>query len=136
MELPSDGAARGKWMALLAAFLGWMFDGVEIGLFPLAARPAMVELLGPGTPGSPPPIFEWILGITAAFLVGAALGGVFFGWLGDRIGRVKAMVLSVFTYSVFSGLCCFSQAPWQMGALRFASALASHSSSEASPTAA
>jgi MFS family permease len=123
MELPSDGAARGKWMALLAAFLGWMFDGVEIGLFPLAARPAMVELLGPGTPGSPPPIFEWILGITAAFLVGAALGGVFFGWLGDRIGRVKAMVLSVFTYSVFSGLCCFSQAPWQMGALRFASAL-------------
>jgi MFS family permease len=110
-------------MALLAAFLGWMFDGVEIGLFPLAARPAMVDLLGPGTPGSPPPIFEWIVGITAAFLVGAACGGVLFGWLGDRVGRVKAMVWSVFTYSVFSGLCCFSQAPWQMGVLRFLSAL-------------
>jgi SHS family sialic acid transporter-like MFS transporter len=123
METEPEGAARGKWMALLAAFLGWMFDGVEIGLFPLAARPAMVELLGPGKPGSAPPIFEWIVGITAAFLVGAACGGVFFGWLGDRIGRVKAMVWSVATYSVFSGLCCFAQAPWHIGALRFLSAL-------------
>jgi MFS family permease len=123
MEAPADGVARGKWMALLAAFLGWMFDGVEIGLFPLAARPAMVELLGAGTKDHPAPITQWIVGITAAFLVGAACGGVFFGWLGDRIGRVKAMVFSVATYSIFSGLCCFGQAPWQIGALRFASAL-------------
>ena len=116
-------AARGKWMALLAAFLGWMFDGVEIGLFPLAARPAMVDLLPKAGPGYAPPVFQWIVGITAAFLVGAACGGVFFGWLGDRIGRVKAMVWSVATYSIFSGLCCFGQAPWQIGALRFLSAL-------------
>jgi SHS family sialic acid transporter-like MFS transporter len=123
METQPDGASRGKWMALLAAFLGWMFDGLEIGLFPLAARPAMVELLGPGAPGAPPPITQWIVGITAAFLVGAACGGVFFGWLGDRIGRVKAMVWSVLTYSVFSGLCCFAQDAWHLGALRFLSAL-------------
>src|SRR5437667_7551373 len=113
MSVASDAGpapeVRGKWMALLAAFLGWMFDGLEIGLFPLAARPAMVELLGPGTPQAPAPITQWIIVVTAAFLVGAACGGVFFGWLGDRIGRVKAMVWSVLTYSIFSGLCCFSQ---------------------------
>src|SRR5438477_560613 len=56
---------RGKWMALLAAFLGWMFDGLEIGLFPLAARPAMVELLGPGTPQAPAPITQWIIVVPA-----------------------------------------------------------------------
>ena len=44
----------------------------------------------------------------AGFLVGAATGGVLFGWLGDRIGRVRAMTLSVLTYAVFTGLCGFA----------------------------
>ena len=38
------------------------------------------------------------------FLVGAATGGVVFGWLGDRIGRVRAMSLSILTYAIFTGL--------------------------------
>ena len=46
--------------------------------------------------------------ITALFLIGAACGGLVFGWLGDRIGRVRAMALSVLVYSVFSGLCFFA----------------------------
>ena len=41
----SPALNRGQWMVLIAAFLGWMFDGVEIGLFPLVARPALQELL-------------------------------------------------------------------------------------------
>jgi MFS family permease len=115
----SEAPAKGKWMALLAAFLGWMFDGLEIGLFPLAARPAMLEFF----PVDKDARLLWIVIITAAFLVGAACGGVLFGRLGDRIGRVKAMVWSVLTYSIFSGLCAFSGAPWQLGVLRFLSAL-------------
>ena len=31
-------------MVLQAAFLGWMFDGLEMGIFPLVARPALQEL--------------------------------------------------------------------------------------------
>src|SRR5207248_6373985 len=60
--------------------------------------------------------------ILALFLVGAAFGGWTFGWLGDRIGRVRAMMLSILTYSVFSGLCYFVRAPWEFGALRFLAA--------------
>src|SRR5439155_17661572 len=56
-------------------------------------------------------------------LVGAATGGVLFGWLGDKIGRVRAMMLSVFVYSVCSGLSAFSQEVWQLAALRFLGAL-------------
>ena len=41
-------SATGRWLALAAALLGWMFDGLEMGLFPLVARPALRELLGPG----------------------------------------------------------------------------------------
>ncbi len=42
-----------------------------------------------------------------------------FGWLGDRLGRVRAMTLSVLTYAIFSGLCGFSQAPWHLFFFRF-----------------
>ena len=116
----AEESSRGKWMALAAAFLGWMFDGLEIGLFPLVARPAALELLGPEADKAR---ILWIVAVTATFLVGAACGGILFGWMGDRIGRVKAMVLSVLTYSIFSGLCAFSAAPWQLGVLRFCSAM-------------
>lgn len=107
-------------MALLAAFLGWMFDGLEMGLFPLVARPALLELMGVESDAD---IGPWMARITAGFLIGAAIGGLMFGWLGDRIGRVRAMVWSVLTYAVFSGLCGFAQTPLQLGGLRFIAAL-------------
>jgi MFS transporter, SHS family, sialic acid transporter len=110
----------GQWMVLLAAFLGWLFDGYEIGLFPVVARPALKDLLG-GAGDSE--IGQWMGVITACFLVGAALGGLVFGWLGDRVGRVKAMALSILTYSLVTGLGYLAQSPEQLGAVRFISAL-------------
>ena len=67
-------------MALIAALLGWMFDGFEMGLFPVIARPALQELMGDQF--SDALSGRWYGVITAAFLVGAATGGVLFGWLG------------------------------------------------------
>lgn len=111
---------KGKWLALTAAFLGWMFDGLEMGLFPLVARPAMMELMGPENMEN---FGTWMSIIIAMFLVGAALGGVFFGWLGDKIGRTRAMVWSVLSYSLLSGLCAFATEPWHIAILRFLAAL-------------
>jgi MFS family permease len=115
-----QAAAGSRWMALTAALLGWMFDGLEMGLFPLVARPALGELLN-----HPPDkdIGFWFGVATAGFLVGAATGGVLFGWLGDRLGRVRALTLSVLTYALFSGLCGFATAAWQIPLLRFVGAL-------------
>src|SRR5580698_3810956 len=73
----------GKWMALTAALLGWLFDGLEMGLFPLIQKSALDELVGPDKRTL------WMGIMTSFFLVGAATGGVLFGWLGDRIGRVR-----------------------------------------------
>lgn len=108
-------------MALTAAFLGWMFDGVEIGLFPLVARPSLRDLLGSGA--SEGQIGLWIAAITAGFLVGAATGGVIFGWLGDRVGRVRALTLSVLTYALFSGACGLATSAEQVFFYRFVAAL-------------
>jgi MFS family permease len=136
------GATRNQWLALLAALLGWAFDGFEMGIFPQVSQPALIELLGlqdehaktkddslsdaqkaaaRQTVQEPVRAYNGLL--SAAFLIGAALGGFFFGWLGDRVGRVRAMVLSVLTYAVFTGLCGFVAAPWHLAVLRFIASL-------------
>ena len=119
---PSVRLTRAQWLVLLAAFLGWLFDGFEQGLFPLIARPALQSILAQSgaTDGL---IGNWMGRITACFLVGAALGGLTFGWLGDRIGRVRAMSLSILTYSLLTGAGYFVHTPWELGVVRFASAL-------------
>jgi MFS family permease len=120
---------RGQWLVLAAAFLGWMFDGMEMGLSPIAARSALIDLMHLGSHGAAlEPAAEAIVGqwhsyVVALFLVGAACGGVLFGSLGDRIGRVRAMALSILTYSLFTGCCYFAQTPWQLGLLLFLAAL-------------
>jgi len=91
----------------------WSGDGI----FPLVARPALQSMAAAsGTVASDAFVGMWMGRITALFLVGAACGGLVFGWLGDRLGRVRAMTLSILTYSVFSGLCFFAQEPWHLGA--------------------
>jgi len=110
----------GKWMALTAALLGWLFDGFEMGLFPLAGKPALTELLGPGGHDK---VDGWFGVIIAVFLIGAASGGVLFGWLGDKMGRVKAMAISIGAYSIFSGLCAFATESWHVAVLRFLASL-------------
>ena len=108
-------------LTLLAAILGWMFDGFEMGLFPLIGQPALTDLLGPDAP--PADTAKWFGAIIAVFLVGAASGGVLFGWLGDKIGRVRAMSISIFTYAIFTGLCGFATEAWHIAALRFVASL-------------
>ena len=122
-ELPPAAetpVGRGAYLALIAALLGWMFDGAEMGIFSLVGIAAVSELLPQASADQHK---MWIAVINAAFLVGAATGGVLFGWLGDRIGRVRAMSASVVTYAVFTGLCGFCTEAWQVGTLRFIAAL-------------
>jgi MFS family permease len=117
---PPHGKLTGnQWLTLLAAFLGWMFDGLEMGIFPLVARPALQDLGFTDESA----IGQWMGYVTALFLLGAAGGGLVFGWLGDKIGRVRAMSFSILTYSVFTGLSYFATEPWHLGALRFIAAL-------------
>ena len=111
-----------QWKVLLAAFGGWLFDGFEMGLFPIVARPALTSM-HQGTGGVDAFVGTWMGNITALFLLGAAAGGLVFGWLGDRIGRVRAMALSILMYSMFTGLGFFAQEPWHLGAFRFLAAL-------------
>jgi MFS family permease len=112
---------RGQWLVLAAAMLGWLFDGYELGLFPVIGRPALQNLLGAA--GTEDNVTAWIGWITACFLIGAAAGGTLFGFLGDRIGRVRAMGLSILTYSLVTGIGYFVRTPFELGVIRAISSL-------------
>jgi MFS family permease len=57
------------------------------------------------------------------FMIGWASGGVFFGVLGDRIGRAKTMVMTILFYSIFTGLSVFSTGVWDFSVYRFLTGL-------------
>ena len=115
-HIPSN---RTKSLVLLAAFLGWMFDGLEMGIFPQISLPAVTELLH----GHPEHLGWWNNFINAMFLWGAALGGLVFGWLGDKIGRVRAMSMSILIYSAFTGLLYFAHSLTYLAIMRFIAAI-------------
>ena len=112
---------------LAAAFLGWTFAGLQIALFVLIHRPAMIDLLSGsslGTASEPAAtheqaITQWFAWYQAAFLLGAASGGWIFGMLGDRLGRTKALGMSIVCYSLFTGTCWFASSPGELLVLRF-----------------
>jgi len=106
-------------MVLAVASAGWIFDVYEGQLFTIFKTPMLTELAG----GSPAAIeWEGNLGL-ASFLLGGAVGGLFFGILGDRFGRVRIMSVTILVYSLFSALTAFAQSALQVHVLRFLVAL-------------
>jgi MFS family permease len=110
-----------QWKSGIAAWLGWMFDGLDMHLYTLVAAPFVAELLQVGQKDRSVGFYSsWI---QAAFLLGWALGGGFFGRIGDRVGRARALMLTILTYALFTGLSFFAQTWWQLLICRFLAAL-------------
>ncbi len=110
-----------QWKSGIAAWLGWMFDGLELHLYTLVAAPLVIQLLA--TTAADPQVKEKSAFIQGAFLVGWAVGGAFFGRLGDLLGRSRALSLTVLTYAICTGLCAFAQTWWQLMIFRFIAAV-------------
>jgi MFS family permease len=111
-----------QWKSGIAAWLGWMFDGLDMHLYTLVAAPFVAQLLG-GLPTTDPSVGRYGSIIQGAFLLGWALGGGFFGLIGDRLGRARTLSLTVLTYAAFTGLSVFAQTWWQLMIFRFLAAL-------------
>lgn len=111
------GVTRYQWLVVFIASAGWVFDAFEGQLFNVQRTQMLSEILHVAT--DHPDVRRWgdiFLGI---FLVGGTLGGILFGWLGDRWGRKPTMVLTILFYSIFSGLTYFADSLWHVGVLRF-----------------
>jgi MFS family permease len=110
-------SASQRYLVLITCFLALVFDGVELGLMPVASLSVSKSLLGAAF--TPELGGEWFARFTAALMLGAAIGGIALGSLGDRIGRTRAMGVCILFYSVFAALGAYAQDQWQMLALRF-----------------
>ena len=108
---------RYQWLVVAIASVGWMFDTMAQQLFNLARVPALRELLGGKAPAGV--VSEQAGYATMIFMIGWAFGGVLFGVLGDRLGRVKTMMLTILSYTVFTGLSLFSTGVWDFNLYRF-----------------
>ena len=111
-----------QWKSGIAAWLGWLFDGLDMHLYGLVAAPFVMQLLA-ATSTADALVKEKSSWIQGAFLIGWALGGGFFGRLGDKIGRSRALCLTILTYAIFTGLSFFAQNWWQLLIFRFITAL-------------
>lgn len=136
------GISKYQWMVLLMASLGWVFDAFEGQLFVACMKESLAELIpeiarlkevlaGTESEDVRQSLQAQISNMSndyekqgfIAFLVGGAVGGFAFGWLSDRIGRSTTLMLTILTYSLFTGITYFVTDWRQMLSLRFLAAL-------------
>ena len=98
-----SGVKGYHWVVVLIAAAGWTFDCMDARLFVLAREPALKDLLA-GHVDDPDMIRAYLGYATTSLILGWATGGIIFGIMSDRLGRVKTMVVTLLTYSVFTGL--------------------------------
>ena len=96
--------------ALLAASVGWMFDGFDIMIYSMVLTAVLAEFGISKTMGG-------VLG--SLTLLGSAAGGLLFGTIADRHGRRTGIIASVLTYSLFTAACGLAQTVWQLAVFRF-----------------
>ncbi len=96
---------RRQWKALLAAQLGWMLDAMDVMLYAFALTAIREEFqLSSAGAGA----------VASVTLIASAFGGILFGVLADRIGRARALIYSILTYSIFTALTATSASVAQL----------------------
>jgi MFS family permease len=98
------------WWVFCVGALAWLFDCTDQRIFMLARSPALSQLLD--LPQTDRLVVDYATWATAATMAGWALGGLFFGVVGDRWGRVKTLAASILLYSLFTGLCGLATTWW------------------------
>src|SRR5712672_3056729 len=102
-----DRLPWGRFHTLVVVALGitWILDGLEVTLAG-AVSGALKENYGLGLSNSE-------IGLAAsAYLAGAVLGAVFFGWLTDRLGRKKLFFITLSVYLLATAATAFSWNLW------------------------
>jgi MFS family permease len=100
------GIERYAWIVLIIAGLAWAFDSFNQNLFNLVRADSISHILQGHVPTAQLEAQTRQVGanVTAVFMVGWAIGGLIFGMIGDRLGRVRTMMITVFVYAIFTGL--------------------------------
>jgi predicted MFS family arabinose efflux permease len=112
---------RYQWVVFFAAWLGWGFDVFDALLFNFVAPVCVPALLGIA-PGDPR-VTTATGAITASLLVGWATGGILFGFVTDRLGRSRTLMITMLTYATATAACAFAPNVLVLAGLRFVASL-------------
>ena len=94
-----------SWKALTGSAVGYAMDGFDLLIlgFMLSAISADLHL----TPGQAGSLVTWTL-------IGAVFGGIVFGALSDRYGRIRVLTWTIMLFAIFTGLCAFATGYWDL----------------------
>jgi len=99
-----------QWKSLFASGLGWMLDAMDVMIYSMVLVYIMKDLN----------MSQSVGGFLATLtLISSALGGLIFGIIADRFGRIRSLIMSIFIYSIFTFFCGFSQTVTQLAIFRF-----------------
>jgi len=114
---------RAQITGFLAAWFGWILDGMDAFIYALVLGPALTELLpNSGYQANTENIGFFGSIMFALFLIG---WGMAFLWgpIGDRFGRTRTLAATIVVYSVFTGAAAFAQDIWQLAVFRLLAGL-------------
>ena len=115
---PGFALTTNQKRGFFAAWGGWALDGMDAFIYALVLVPALTELLpASGIEATPANIGYYGSILFALFLFGWGTSMVW-GPIGDRVGRVRALMLTILCYSLFTFLCGFVTNIWQLAVLR------------------
>ncbi len=113
-----EGVTGYHWLVVVIASCGWLFDCMDQRIFILARESALKDLLA-DDPAALEIIKQYIGSATMWMILGWATGGIFFGMMSDKIGRVKTMIATLIIYTSFTGLSGTAQTWEAFRAYRF-----------------
>src|SRR6201993_3180951 len=100
---------RARRNTILGSAIGYATDGFDLLILGFILRPISADL-GLSQPQA--------ASLVTATLFGAVIGGFIFGWLSDRLGRVRVLVWTIVLFAAFTGLCALSRGYWDLLAYR------------------
>ena len=109
MPAETETITPAAWKALAGSAVGYAMDGFDLLILGFMLRFIVKDLGLSPTQGA---------SLVTATLVGAVLGGLLFGMLSDRLGRVRVLTWTIVLFAVFTGLCAFAQGYYDLMAYR------------------
>ena len=116
-----EGLTGYHWLVLAVAAMGWLFDTMDQWLYVLARDPALADLMN--LPRNHDDVKAAAGNVQAWFLFGWATGGLFFGMIGDKLGRTRTMAITVLIYAIFTGMSGLAVGYWDFAFYRFLTGL-------------
>lgn len=96
---------RYSWKAMFGSAIGYAMDGFDLLILGFMLHAISADLnLTSAQSGS---LVTWTL-------IGAVIGGIVFGSLSDRFGRVRVLTWTIVMFALFTGLCAFAQGYWDL----------------------